>query len=247
MKKHLSVFALIARAGIYKLLLLFLILAVVECALFYFGLQNAMTNAVVLERPPVGMEYVFSSGKVFWFSAVIFLLTTVQLCRVGCNFGSRQSYTLQRLRISCKSVFIWQAAFNALSFMMFWAMQLSVALALCQWYVSAAGETGGQAVMLAFYRHKFLHSLLPLSDVTRYIRNIMLVLSLGICAAKFVWSNHRGKLGVEIIAVTALTLVFFAGETAVPSTDYLVSFCAAAVGFGCIYSVFAKEADDEED
>ena len=247
MKKHLSVFMLIARGSIYKLLILFVLLTGVEGIVFYLTLQNELMIAAELGMELSGMEYVFSSGRVFWIAALIFLLMTAQLCIVGCNFGSRQSYTLRRLRISEKSVFIWQAVFNALSFLMLWAVQLGVALALCQWYVSASGETSGQAVMLAFYRHKFLHSLLPLSDITRLIRNILMVFALSVTAARFVWANHRGQLGVGIIAMAALVLVFFAGATAVPNTDYLVSFCSAAIAFECLYSVLIKEADHEED
>lgn len=247
MKKHLSVFSLIARSSIYKLLLLFLLLAAAESVLFCLRLQSTLSAAAALQLEPDGMEYVFTGGKVFWSSAVIFVLMTAQLCRVGCDFGSSQSYTLRRLRITEKSVFIWQTIFNILSFLMLWAVQLGVAMALCHAYVSVVQETSGQAIMLAFYRHKFLHSLLPLSDVSRYIRNIALVLALGIGAAKFSWNNRRGKLGVEIIALTALTVVFFAAETGSDNMDSIVIFLALAVGLEGSYSVLTKEDDDEED
>lgn len=247
MKKHLSVFALIARSSIFKLLILFVLLAGVEGIVFYLKLKNELMVASELGMQLVGVEYVFSSGRVFWIAALIFLLMTAQLCVVGCNFGSRQSYTLNRLLISEKSVFIWQSVFNIISYVMLWAVQLGIALALCRWYMNVAGETSGQAVMLAFYRNKFLHSLLPLSDITRLIRNVLMMFALSVTAARFVWANHRGQLGVGIIAMTALVLVFFAGETSVQNTDYLMSFCSAAVAFECLYSVLIKEADHEED
>lgn len=247
MNKNLSVFMLFAGSSIYKLMLLFVLLAAAQCGLFGLALTNAITTSSALDMAVEGVEYIFTSSRVFWVTAAAFLLMTAQLCRVGCNFGSSQSYTLHRLRIGKKKVFILQAAFNTLCYLLLWAVQLGIALLLCHWYVSAAGESGNQTVMLAFYRHKFLHSLLPLSDISRYIRNILLMLALGVSSARFVWSNHRGKPGADIIAMVSLVLVFFAGETTAVNTDYLVSFCSSAVAFGGLYSVLMKEVEDEED
>ena len=40
MKKHLSVFMLVARAGVYRLLALFILMTAAECALFRIGLHS---------------------------------------------------------------------------------------------------------------------------------------------------------------------------------------------------------------
>ncbi len=245
MKKHLSVFALFARSSVFKLLLLLLLLAVSESVLFYLSLRGAISAA-----PDVGglytLEYVLSSGRVFWPAAPALVLLAVQLCLTGCNFSGRPGYTLSRLSISRRAVFIWQWLFDTVCYIALWAAQLGIALALCRWYIHVAGETSGQAIMLAFYRQKFLHSLLPLSETSRYVRNLMMVIALGAASARFVWSNHRGQPGIGILAMLCLVLVFFPGETGSFDTDYLMILLSLCVGAVSVYAPLLKEVDDEK-
>ena len=85
MKKHLSVFLLAARAGVYRLILVLALTAAAECALFRISLHS---SALELAVRAGGMAIVFCAA---------FLLLTLLLCGSGCAFSSQPGYTLRRL------------------------------------------------------------------------------------------------------------------------------------------------------
>jgi hypothetical protein len=115
----------------------------------------------------------------------------------------------------------------------FWAAQLAVALLLCRYYASVADRVCEPPDgFLAFYRQKFLHSLLPLGETTRYIRNAALILSLGVSAASFSYRQRHGLRGVAVALLAAFTVAVFAGNMGSFSGDILVSLAALAVATG---------------
>ena len=225
MRKHLSVLMLIARSTIYKILALFLLIASTEYFLFRLSLKSAL-NAANAGLGMATLESVISDSRIDWAFAVCLVIMAVLLCMTGCEFGSKQGYTLRRLSISERSVFMWQCIYNILCFFMLWAVQTMIAYTLCKLYLAKVdpGLTSVQTVFLAFYRNDFLHSILPLSEVSRWIRNILLFMCLGIGAAHFPFMQRRGKVGVTIIAMTALSLVFFSRGIGIGSlgNDFLV-------------------------
>lgn len=221
MKKHFSIWMLMARSTIYRALGLFLALAVVDGALFaltpWIVEQNMGKTASLVSGKPVAVEL----EQMFQYFPIVFgiclLLLTALLCLNGCEFGTKQGYTLRRLRVSQREIFLWQAAQNALCYFLLWAVQTSLVVILCRYYVAHCqeitiwhpGMVNDQTVVLAFYRNSFLHSLLPLADVWRWVRNAVGCAALGVCAAAFPAQQRRGHRSVAAAILAVLSALFF--------------------------------------
>jgi len=130
---------------------------------------------------------------------------------------------------------------------MLWAIQILISYALCRRYIAKADPalTGAQTIFLAFYRSDFLHSLLPLSELSRWIRNVLLLVCLGLAAAHFPYRQRRRKAGESIIAMAALTLVFFSRDLGSFGNDLLVILLSAANMAAVLKSVFGRDAGEE--
>lgn len=206
MKLHWSVLMLMARSTIHKLLGLFVIMAVAEGVLFALSLCTWLNIG--------GLELILSHSHITVVCAICFVLVTVLLWTTGCEFSSKQGYTLQRLSVSPRSVFLWQAVYNTICYFLFWAVQTLIVLALCHLYMAVAHEAvvNQQTVFLAFYRNPFLHSLLPLDEAFRYVRNVLLVLSLGVTSAHFPLCQRRRTWSFTAIGMAAATLFLFQGN-----------------------------------
>ena len=234
MKKHLSVLMLYVRSTIYKFLLLMLAMAVAQSLLFmraflkadgFFGLNTIMGAA----RP----------GITF---AACFLLLCALLCLTCCEFGSKQGYTLSRLRISQRMVFLWQAVANVGFVLLFWAAQIGIALAFCSFY--AAYYPQGQAAMLVFYSNSFLHGLLPLEDTGLLIRNIVWLAGLAVASASFPVRMRRGEKPVAAIADALLCVLFFVREINSTTVNVLLSMAIIAISSYSVYGAHKEGADE---
>lgn len=245
MKQHLSVLMLTARSTIYKFLLLLGLTAAAELCQFWLTLRAAL-ETFAAGGGMASPETVLYHSRVSWTFAVCFVLTAALLGLTGCEFGSRQGYTLRRLSVSEKSVFLWQSGYNAACFFLLWAFQTLLALGLCALYMALAdpGQTSGQTVFLAFYRSEFLHSLLPLAGGGRWARNALLVLGMGASSAYFPYSQRRGKFAAWLPLLTALAAVCFSAGLAAPGNELLVMAASAAAGASAMKTVLGGAADE---
>lgn len=211
MKKHLSVFGFFARSSFFKVLLILLAMCAVEITFFHFELQDALEAYEVVGSGMPSLERMFMRAATNVYFRVALVLISVVVCLPGCEFKSNTSYTLRRLSISERATFFHQAAYNALVYMMLIAIQLVTVFGLSQYYLSVAPVEciSNQTILLAFYRNDFLHSLLPLEDVGLWIRNGLLVLSLGLCTAEYPYKQRRHKFSSTAIALIAYTIVWF--------------------------------------
>lgn len=236
MKKHLSVFMLMARSSIYKILGLLALMAAVEGALFCF----------VLSRGDVGgaysLELMIQQSHILWVFGAGFLLMTLLLALTGCEGKSKCGYTLKRLSVSERWVFFWQSVYNVLCYLLLWAVQILIAVALCRLYegLAAPEYVSGQTVFLAFYRSDFLHSLLPFEDAVFWVRNAAFALSLGVCAARFPLAQRAGKRFTEVIVLVCGVFWLFSREIGAFGSCVLATcfslFCAG-IAVSCALGV----------
>lgn len=261
MRKHISVFMLYTRSSIFRLLILFALMAAAELPMFFFAADRCLDSAyVALEQMidnnymlnsqvnvSVSLERMFDNSGIAIVLAVAFVLMSIQLCGVGCEFGGKQGYTLRRLSVSEETVFAWQASFNAFAYFVLWGIQLMLVLVMCAYGVAKLGAlASNQTVFLAFYRNKFLHSLLPLDEWSRYLRNICMILALGTASAFFSYHQRRKKTGLSMIAMLPATVLGFCGSTGNAGGDACLTLFFIAVTGWCIYSVYGKEKTDED-
>ena len=122
MKKQVSVFGLHTRAALNRLLLAALGLLAVE--LILAGVCIARGTALTLSgsRLETALQHSFRAG--------IIALQVLLASSLGSN--SRYSYTLQRLRVSERCVFLWSCVCNTLCFAVLWCVQIMAAVGAAQ-------------------------------------------------------------------------------------------------------------------
>lgn len=205
MKRCLSVMKLAAAGSVYRAAGLMMVMGSVELMIFYYllGAIPGNMSTVSLE------EMVASSGM-----AVIGLTSFVVLCLIlmlpECEYGgSRIGYTIRRLSVSERDVWGLWTVYHVLVLILFWMVQLLVALAACSMYLQQADPAciSEQTVLLAFYRKGFLHNLMPLEDWSRYVRNLLVLICMGMGISDFSWKQRRG--GYRLTLLVPLLCVLF--------------------------------------
>ena len=235
MKKHSSVFMLMARSTIYRVLGLLILMAVAEAGLFWLRLQQGAIDG------NFSLEAIISESRLSWACAAFFLFVNVIL-----SWGSytiSDTYTAARLSVSGKAVYLWQCIYNTLCYLLFWMVQILIGIGLCRVYeaLAPAEFVSNQTVFLAFYRSKFLHSFLPFEDTWVWVRNILLVVALGICSSRIPGKNR--KIGIGSCFLIAATGVFF-----VQGIGEAVALIIAAIvcAVPAVVKALSKEVPDED-
>ena len=234
MKRYLSIFMLLSRSVLHKLMAVLFGTAALHTAA-YFLLRNQRNIEGIYSH--WGMKAVFGAGLV---------LTTALLISTLSQSGSKLDYTIRRLRIGYHRLWLCQSVFNAACFLMFWAVEIFVALLLCRLWVSSMEVESHQTVYLAFYRSELLHSLLPLDDVTRWVRNFICFTGLGFstaCAPIFQRSG-RQYLGVLILPIV-LTFMFPAGIADLVN-DGLLGLAAVVVPVAMSVTIWEEIIENED-
>lgn len=256
MKKYLSVFAMLARGSIWRVLLLLCLMAAGQCGRFLHRLQNELLlyesrvqqfadEAAEITR----LEDFFNFSTVSGIFGAAFLLLCIVLCLPGCGYGSVCGYTVRRLNISERAVFVLQALYNAIMLLVLWAAEIFLCLMLCRIYVSAVDPSlvSHQTVGLAFYRSTFLHSLLPLADIAVWIRNILMLAVLALASASFPYKQRRGKFAADIVAYALLTVIFFVRSVGDGFNTFLTVFLGLCIAAEVIWKVLLNEEREEEE
>ena len=238
MKKHSSVFMLMARSTIYRVLGLLILMAVAEAGLFWLRLQQGAIDG------NFSLEAIISESRLSWACAAFFLFVNVIL-----SWGSytiSDTYTAARLSVSGKTVYLWQCVYNTLCYLSFWMVQILIGIGLCRVYeaLAPAEFVSNQTVFLAFYRSKFLHSFLPFEDTWVWIRNILLVVALGICSSRIPGKNR--KIGIGSCFLIAATGVFFVQEIGDMASVIFLILAAIICAVPAVLKAAKKEMANDE-
>lgn len=212
MKKQLSIPGLFARSTLVPILALLLMMGVAELLLFRHALNVALTAYEAdVGYGMISLEQLIKQSRVSFCFGAAFLLITLLLCLPGCEFRTKTGYTWRRLSVSAKAVFLWQFAYNTLIYLLLAACQVLLVYGLCRSYLAAAPAEwiGNQTLFLAFWRSEHLHALLPLSDVALWIRNLSMLLSLGLASAIFPLKQREQRYSGSIIAMAVFCLFSF--------------------------------------
>lgn len=238
MKKHLSVFGLFARSSIYRVLGILGLMCVAEIGLFTLKFAGE-ASAEYVGR----FEHYIGISRIELCLGIAFVLITASLCLTGTEFGSRVGYTIRRLQISERAVFYHQAIFNSVVYILLWAVQIGLLYGLSAWYTATVPSefANNQSIFLAFYRDSFLHTLLPLSEVMLWIRNLLLVITLGFASAEFPFIQRRKRYSTFIVPVVIYLLLFFiCGVGAVENIVFSILLFVIVVS-KALYDIYHKE------
>lgn len=216
-----SLWALLARSTIYKLLFVAAAMALGEAALFYACLRNG--------RGYMLGDVIGGSRISLVFFAALYLLLLI-LARTERGWEEKSAGTLHRLVLSPERIFWVKTAYNIGCLTILFAAQIWLAIWMVKVYGREKPEVyaSPQRLFLIFYRSDFLHCILPLADTGKWVRNVFLVLALGMETA----GNDRG-IPVPLVLLYALTVGWFVSPIGMGVTDILcILLSAAMMGLG---------------
>lgn len=245
MKQRLSVWMLILRPTLVPLVLLLSGSSLLQYLFFRRALAQAVdTFGGQAPAYSTSFEAILQEGPFQLILAIVFLLTALLLFfAAGDAAGGQMGDSLGRLAVSEKETHLWWAGWFSLGFLLAAVWQILLLLGLLTlWLRSPLGAyAGGHPYLLACWRSPLLHSLLPLGDLTRWIRNLILAPCLGLCLSVGAYFNRRGRRTLLPLWPIGLTMAFFVQETASFGTDLLLIFSVLLPTLALLYSFWRDE------
>lgn len=239
MKKHISVFQLMIRSSIWKILLILGAMAVSQVVLFFAmgaGEETYLLDA--LERVP--------------FSAVVLLglaLLSSALAIPLSDRGGRMNNLILRLGLPEKRIFWLQVVFNAMAYGLFIITQGLIMVLLClihDWITP--GDMDPMAVFVTSYQHPLFHRFFPLHDVLEWINHLILIAGLSICTAAYpMRQRHRfNSFCSTVMLVFAVNYYcsLDAGAHLEGSKLMLTVILTLCVVTVCLFGVLSMEVDE---
>ncbi len=227
MSKQLSVFMLNLQRILYRVLLIIIVMCLVEGILLY---KTTVANFAYIDKlyayeqiddstrqywrsESVGFDIFTDSGAQYVFAAAFLLLCGVFVLN-SLDLGGKSSYSIRRLGINEKLYFICESLAYLVCIVIFYASQLAVALGFCAMFNYLGGELyhGSQTALITFYSNDFLHSLLPMRDYSRMIRNVFMMLAVAIECGGFSYRLRHGKKTFTFFILAAYTVLVFQQE-----------------------------------
>lgn len=243
MKKHLSILMLAARFTVYKVIGLMLTMSGVQTALFVLNMKR--DESALLEE-------VFGSSRLWVVALLAFAVLCVLLSGSGNGSGGSKSiYTLRRLSVNEPVITGWWTGYNCLIYLVFWLWEALTVIGLGLIYLRCMPEAmvGPQTILLACYRNWYLQNLIPLADVSCWIRNVILVICLGICSACCAFHERRGGKGIAIWFMAITTIVSVSGAIARSFEDVMVivwSLIITAIAVGAAVDKMRHPEEDKD-
>ena len=150
-----------------------------------------------------GFETLLSSAVESFGKPFLYALLICVTMRPAASRGSKTVYTMNRLGLSeLQTTLVFGVVFSGY-FLLYWAVQLAFAYGVFAWF-SRFSLVSSNAFMLAVWRSEWLHLLLPLGEWWGYLRNVIVCLSLGFCAAFGSQLARHGKTASWAILFPAL-------------------------------------------
>ena len=234
MKQHTSVFMLMARSTIYRVLGLLIVMAAAEAGLFWLRIQQGVVDG------SFHLEGVIALSKLTWACAAGFQLVTALLFW-GCYTVSH-SYTAARLSVSNKTVFLWQCIYNAACYLLFWAVAAASVLGMCAIH-GALCDRGPQSVFLAFHSNRTLHALIPFEEYSFLIRNLLYLLVMSLVTAQYPMIQRQGSKNYFYLMTAAIVCLRFPGRTGNFGNNLVDIVLSAIILLAVGWWVYGKEVD----
>lgn len=232
MKKYISVLMLHVRSSFYKILVIFAGLFGTQIFLltkklhYYIDLWN--TDGEIY----MSLDVLIDDSLIYLVFLIGFLLITLILTSQGFEFKEKISYTIRRLSIPEKQYYLIQGFYNSMIYLLLFLVELMIIAAFAFYSVNMIPDTfySNQTLFLAFYTNDFLHSLLPLEETVRVVRNVFLIFTFGYVSAYQSYAQRRGKKQWLLIIVTFLTVLNFKSALGTFLGDAFL-ICVYAVAF----------------
>lgn len=219
MKPALAVWALLAKSSIYKVFAILAVMVSAELLLFYNSIKTEWENYT---------EYNTLAGAIAGsHSSLIFLaalgLMYFMLAWTEGRLETKSGAVMRRLRLSGSRLFAIKTAYNTACLAVLFIAQIWLCIFLVEAYGRETAEelyASPQRLFLAFYQIDFLHCMLPMAEVGKWVRNLLLLLAFGMEAAAGAGKTEK-KSYVPLIPLYVLTASWFVRPVGVDSLDII--------------------------
>ena len=241
MKQYFSLFLLFLRHSAWKVLLLAAAMADVQMGLFW-GLTpdpaaHSLEACLAACRTPLAIAVLLG-----------FALLSALLLTDGAKGKHRLSYTLDRLAISPKAVLGCQAIYNILAYLLFWAVQVLTILGLFWLYQQQGGYVGPQTLYLVTWQDELVHSFLPMEELIRWLRNLVLIVGLAVtvaCSAAQLRQKNKPIAFGALVGGTTAAFIQPMGQAPIDMTAILLTLTITGMALYNVLQI-GKEEDHEE-
>ena len=232
--REVSLWTLLARGSIYRILVILAIMIGAEGYLFSRSLNRRLgqTPLVSAGFVPV-LNY---SGAVIVFMAALCLIFVVLYLGETERGGSRWGYTLDRLLVTDRHQILIKLVYNILCFVLLFGVQAWVGMWMCRMYADRMpGElVSPQLTFLAFYQSSFLHNVLPLAESAKWVRNVLMVLAL---SAELAMARRRRNFGI-VGALPALSIIWMTEDIGFHATQIVADVVSVVVIIDAVLQFF---------
>lgn len=215
-RKHLSVLMLYVRGCIYPVLTVLLLLVAVQTGLFCWLIQRGAgsLDAIMQNR----------GWWITWMVGIVLVIVLLFRMHGG-------NYTVRRLRISERAAFLWQSLSCLFCYVLLWLTEVILFTVLCRYYLKlpAAAGASEQTLFLTFYHNAFLHSMLPLEELSRWVYLLTAFVALSMGTANAVVRMRYGSKPFPLLLAVISFQWYFSRPLGSLTSDVLVSLLHLAI------------------
>ncbi len=238
MKRHLSVAALWVRCTIVGAAVVIISMCAVEAGLLFWC-------AGLLRREAFPMPFFPGEMAERAYLPICFKVSVALMAVYFLIVRSSHS-TVGRLRIDERAAALWYAGVCAGWFIVLWAAQVGMVLALYAIYADAVGGVGiyRQTLFIAEYESSFFLWVMPLANIrTPLVLIFFLLLGFSVGEEGRRRRLGLGKFPVATVIITAAALYAIGRDP--ESGGWVMPFLTAAVAFAVELHRFLKRREDE--
>ncbi len=243
MKRVLSVWMAAAKNLWWKLLLILIVMLAVEYGLYRWICPQLLEQGEHMARPFYAVMTRIHIKLVF-FAAMAAVAACC--CLQGSRFSGSNAYLLQRLSLPEWQITGLWALVHLGCFVILWAVQLLGVFGLWKLHLQLFPTTEpGLNLLVAFYENGFLHGLLPLADVTRWVYLAIYWLSMGILTAAFGYFQRRGRFRISLLVLLGCYFNLTSELGNASSNMIFIIACLLVVGTD-LYAIWSERHEEEE-
>ena len=250
MRRYTSLVMLTAGRCLGKVLLLLAAMGAVQTALFLPWLDRRQE---VYDRAadtgvmaPFHLNEIFQDGHLSMVWSVGLLALLMLLLYTSSRGGE---YTLRRLGVSGLKADLTIALSNLLLLVLFWVGEMAVLLGLAVWYNAQLPSeyAGPNTVFLACYQAKLLHSILPVGELLRWVRNVFVLVCLALSTAQGASLLRRGKRPMGVFLLSVIAAMTWVNEAWQGGMDLIVMMAAGFVAMVALVDLESYHSGREDE
>ena len=228
MKKYLSVFYLFTKESFLRIIILWMLSFTLQGIL----LRLSASSFPLSENSVASLRDIGDKVYLPLIFIITVAITAILLLRAKKQSVSKYSYTLRRLLIKEKTVFLIRAFYNTLIIFMLFALSVVFYFLIFGKLTEVFPENyfSSQAAYMTMYNYPFLHNVFAGRDILRLTRNLLFITAIGVNLAADSFLGTRGKtwFGAHISVISSYFL-FTEGQY-MGSIPFDVFFLSEAIG-----------------